>query len=426
MHARDAVAIATAVRERRLSAVESCTAALELAAADELGAVWELAAEPALAEAAALDRRLDRGEDAGLLAGVPVGVKDCFDVAGLPTTNGIASVPRPAPAAHDADAVARLRQAGAIVIAKTAMHQLAWGMSGQAPGFPPCRNPVDRKRQPGGSSSGSAVAAGAGIVPLALGTDTGGSIRQPAGWCGVVGFKPTRQLVSLAGCAPLAPSLDTCGVIARSVDDCELGLTVLTGRPWGRERLEGLRVGVLAGLLASSDGEVATVVEDALRAWSADGATLVELELPAPRRALGPIYAAEFAASWGSLVDANPDAFGQDVRAGIAAGRQVAAVEYLAAAETVARLRADAAQRLADLDVVACPTTPVTAPLLDAPDDVALAGRHTRIFNGLGWPSISIPCGSAAGLPVGLMLAGLSGGDDLLLTAAASAAAALR
>lgn len=424
MLADDAVAIATAVRKRRLSAVESCTAALERAAADELGALWELAAESALAAANALDRRLHRGEDAGPLVGVPLAVKDCFDVAGLPTTCGVASLPRPAPPTDDAAAVALLRRAGAIVIAKAAMHQLAWGMSGQAPGFPPCRNPVDPARQPGGSSSGSAAAVGAGIVPLALGTDAGGSVRQPAGWCGVVGFKPTLGLVPLAGCAPMAPSLDTCGVIARSVDDCELGFAALTGRPPG-ERLDGLRVGVLADLLDSSDEQVAAAVDGALRTWSTGGATLVPFELPVERRILGPIYAAELAAGWGARVDSDPGAFGPDVHAGIAAGRQVAAVDYLAATETLARLRRDAARRLAGVDVVACPTAPVTAPLLAAPDDVTLAGRHTRIFNALGWPSISIPCGTAAGLPVGLMLAGRAGGDDLVLAAAAAAAAAL-
>jgi aspartyl-tRNA(Asn)/glutamyl-tRNA(Gln) amidotransferase subunit A len=414
----DAVAVATAVLERRVTALDTCREALERASADELGAFWELRAEAAFEEAAALDERLDAGETGDPLAGVPVAVKDCFHACGMTTTCGVRSSGTPELARVDSTAVARLRSAGAIVVGKTAMHQLAWGMSGQAPGFPPCRNPVDPSRQPGGSSSGSAVAVGADVVPLALGTDSGGSVRLPAAWCGVVGYKPTFGLVPLKGCAPMAPSLDTGGVLARSVRDCRVAVEALAGTALTAASLELPRVGVYEAAFAGCDPGVEAAVREALAVWARAGAVLIPIELPWERRTLGAIYAAELAAAWGAQVEAAPAAFGADVHEGVESGRRVPAVEYLTMRATVERLRADAERATGAFDVLACPTSPITAPRLEAPDAVGLAGRNTRVFNGLGWPSISVPCGEANGLPVGLMLSASAGRDADVLAAA--------
>jgi aspartyl-tRNA(Asn)/glutamyl-tRNA(Gln) amidotransferase subunit A len=267
---------------------------------------------------------------------------------------------------------------------------------------------------PGGSSSGSAVAVARGIAALGLGTDSGGSVRQPAAWCGLVGFKPTLGSVPLGGCAPMAPSLDTCGVLARSVRDCRAWLEAALGRPVPATRSGSVRIGVLASAFGGAPG-VAHACRAALEAWGRAGASLQDLELAWERRILGPIYSTELAAAWGSAVDANPELFGADVRSGIDAGRAVPAGDYRAALELVEELRIESAARAETVDVIACPASPDLPPLLGDPDPVVRAGRNTRIFNGLGWPAITIPCGSVDGLPVGLQLAAPAGRDAALL-----------
>lgn len=416
----DAVGLAAAIRAGELSAAEACRDTLARAEADELGCLWEVAAERALADADAVDVRIRRGERVGPLGGVPVVVKDCFDVEGLPTSVGVMRRPPPPIARIDAEAVARLRRAGAVVAGKSAMHQLAWGMSGQAPGYPPCRNPLDPTRQPGGSSSGSAVAVSAGIVPLALGTDSGGSVRQPAAWCGVVGLKPTLGAIPLAACAPMAPSFDTGGVLARSVRDCREALAALTGRPLGYAIRTQVRVGVLESAFDGVAADVERACRDALGAWAADGAELVEIELAWERRMLGRIYAAEFAASWGANVEADPRAFSEDVHAGVSTGRRILAVDYLAAQVLLERLRKESSARANSVNVIASPSVPILPPALNAPDSVVVAGRNTRVFNGLGWPALTLPCGRAEGLSVGLQLAALPGCESALLALAES------
>ena len=414
----DAVSLAERIRLRELSAVEACELAFERAADDELGCFWEIAREEALADAAEVDVQLAHGKPAGRLAGVPFAAKDCFDLRGFKTTLGVARPGATERAQADAAAVAGLRSSGAVAIGKTAMHQLAWGMSGQAPGFPVCCNPLDPTRQPGGSSSGSAVAVAAGIVPLALGTDAGGSVRLPAAWCGVVGFKPSLGSVSLEGCAPMAKSMDTFGVLARSVRDCREALTVLVQEPLAEVNPGPVRVGLLESGFNGADPAVEYACREALVVWQEEGATLLLLELPWERRCLSTIYAAELAEAWGEQVESDPALFGADVRLGIAAGRAVEHVDYLDALRTLERLRVQAADRVADLDVVACPTSPILPPSISAPDNVTLAGRNTRVFNALGWPAISIPCGRLGREAVGLMVASLPSTDGRLLAVA--------
>ena len=181
------------------------------AALGHLGAFWELDGERALVRARALDDAAARGAQPGPLAGTVCAWKDCFDVAGLHTTGGAPWRSAEPPVTTSATIVTRVEAAGAVSLGKLAMTQLAWGMMGQTPGRPTCRNPHDLERVPGGSSSGSAVAVASGIVDHAPGTDAGGSVRHPAAACGVVGFKPTYGSVPLDGCMPYAPSFDTGG-----------------------------------------------------------------------------------------------------------------------------------------------------------------------------------------------------------------------
>jgi aspartyl-tRNA(Asn)/glutamyl-tRNA(Gln) amidotransferase subunit A len=413
----DATALAAAIIARELSAREACEAALAKAEADELGSFWALCPERALARAGAIDALLRRGEDAGPLAGVPVAAKDLFDVAGLQTWSGVRWEPPPTAADEDAAAVSLLEAAGAVVVGKTAMHQLAWSMSGEAPGFPQNRNAADPERMPGGSSGGSATAVAAGIVPLALGTDTGGSVRQPAAWNGVVGFKPTLGTIDPAGCAPLSRSLDTVGLLTRSARDATLGFRALNGTTHAPEVPRAPRIGVVESLFAGEPG-VEQACRAALGRCEAAGATLGSAELPSLRGVLAPIYAAELADVWGERCDAQPtETLLPDTRDGIARGRQVLAVDYLAAHWALRRLRREAAAAM-QVDILACPTTPIVAPLLGDPDPTSKSGRNTRVFNALGWPAISIPCGEAGGHPVGLMLAAPPARDAELLAIA--------
>ena len=217
------------VRRGHADPREIAAAALTAAAAAG-GVFWELASDRAQAEAASLHAVLRDDGAPGPLCGAPVAVKDAFAVGGLPQHLGLS---RAVVSDRDAAAVATLRGAGAIVIGTTAMDQLAWTMTGQAPGYPRCENPLLPGHSPGGSSGGAAAAVAAGVVPLALAADSAGSVRVPGAWCGVVAFKPSFGAIDLDGCAPLAPPLDTAGILARGVDDCSPRVRRALGRRHG-------------------------------------------------------------------------------------------------------------------------------------------------------------------------------------------------
>jgi len=414
----DAVALREAFNSGTRSALEITEAALEAAERDKLGSFWHLLAERALRRAAELDMQRAQGSEAGPLAAVPFAAKDCFDVAGVATSCGISGEsPLPTPTA-DAGAVALLEQAGAILVAKASMDQLAWGMKGDPLGFPPIRNPADPTRMAGGSSGGSAAAVGSGVVPFALGTDAGGSVRQPAGWCGVVGFKPTLGAITTTGCAPMAPSLDTVGILTRNLADQQLVSCVLCSAPSTESPASGNpRVGIVEAAFSDTDPVIAEACDEALRSWEAAGATLLELELPWARRGLGKIYAAELAASWSDRVDPDDERLLPSVRAGLQHGAGVDAVAYLWAMRTLDELRREAATVMSNVDVVVGPTSPIVAPPLADPDPTEIAGRNTRVFNGLGWPALSLPV-KPTGLPIGLQLAARPGEDGRLLALA--------
>ena len=381
------------------------------------------------ARAAAVERRdeLAREVDRGPLHGIPVAVKDIIDTAGLVTTMGsrhfAGHVPR-----SDAGVVARLRAAGAVIVGKTTTHEFAYGPTGDVAANGPAANPRDPRRMAGGSSAGSAAAVAAGLVPLALGTDTGGSVRIPAALCGVVGFRPSFGRVDTAGVFPLSWSLDTVGPLAGSVADARIGWSVLTGVPAAARAVAGLRVGVPAGeWFDRVEAEVGAAVEGLVRRLAERGATV--RTVPVPDAAdLAHIYRVVQSAEAVSIhhermSDALP-LFEPETRERLRVAAEVPAWDYARSLRRLGEVRAAAVHRLAGVDVLVLPTVPIRAPLLGERavdpgtgwDSVraALLG-FTSPWSVLGLPAVSVPVEGW-----GVQLVGLPGGDEELLDAAAS------
>ena len=423
--------------------------------ADTLGAVWVVTRERALAEAAAVDAALAAGRDPGPLAGVPVGWKDLIDTAGIRTTYGSAIYADHVPD-RDADVVARHTAAGAVCVAKLATHEFAWSTTTQNPHFGGCRNPHDPTRVPGGSSGGSGAAVAAGMVPLAPGTDTGGSIRCPASCCGIVGLKPTFGRVSLAGIHPLCISLDHCGPMARSVRDCALSLEVMAGpsardsrtQPVPVERyrdalsqsVRGMTIAVAEQFFFEhSAADIVAPVRSAVDMLADAGAIVTEIDMQWPMK--GPdrfsFYDAEQAAALAEHWPARRDQLGDDVVDYLAAAESMTAVEAAGWSMALLDYQARTRERVeaAGIDVIVTPTQAFTPPKIGV-SDVVFGGEDTDVgvamcamtdvFNALGWPAITVPCGTdSAGMPVGLQIAALPWREADCLSLAAVAEAAL-
>ena len=350
-------------------------------------------------------------------AGVPVAVKDLLDTAGMVTTYGSTIFAEHVPA-RSAEAVVRLEAAGYRVAGKTNLHEFAYGISSQNPHFGTVPNPRYPGRLAGGSSGGSAAAIAAGDVELALGTDSGGSIRIPAAWCEIVGFKPTYGLVPADGVFPLAPSYDHVGPMAATVAGCVELLHVLApGFEEARlESLEELEVGV--AWLGEADPLVRQRVEEAASRFPRRRV----LELPLPEPGENALFMREVADVHRGLFPERADEYGEGVRWKLERCLQVSDGE-VAAAE---RLRAEYHERceaaLDGLDLVVTPTVPLVAPPADT-DERELRGRAIRLtypFDSLGWPALALPCGPAEhGLPASIQLAGRAGDDALVLAAGA-------
>jgi aspartyl-tRNA(Asn)/glutamyl-tRNA(Gln) amidotransferase subunit A len=427
--AEGAVATAVAIREGRTSAraVVEATLARITAENDRLHAFIAVMAEEARAEADLLDAVQARGQIRGPLHGVPVGVKDIIDVAGQKTRAGSVTRDHLPAAGADAWCVTRLRAAGAIVIGKTHTVEYAFGGWGTNPIAGTPVNPHDRAtpRNPGGSSSGTGVAVGAGLVPIGFGTDTGGSVRLPAAWCGTVGHKTSMGLISRAGVVPLALHFDTIGPLARTVADAALMSQIMlgsdpadastAGAP-GLDLLAGLEAGV-AGLTLgvleldadiAVDAEVATAVAATHAALEKAGARLVPVRLPetlaAYTTACGELMMVEGAHHHGALARETPLRLGAWAAKRIGGGFDIPATRYFAAVET-RRARMAAANGLmaeGGFDALVLPTTPAPAVPLTEIDEAGLPGILTRFVNYLEWCGVSVPVGkTAAGLPVG-------------------------
>jgi aspartyl-tRNA(Asn)/glutamyl-tRNA(Gln) amidotransferase subunit A len=347
-------------------------------------------------------------------AGEPVAVKDLLDTAGLPTTYGSALFADHVPVLS-ADAVQLLEAGGYAVTGKTNLHEFAYGISSQNPHYGTVPNPRAPGRLAGGSSGGSAAAIAAGDVELALGTDSAGSIRIPAAWCGVVGFKPTYGLVSVEGCFPLAPSYDVVGPMASSVEGCERLLRVLAPglQPVELASLEELEVGV--AWLDQAD----PLVRERVAQAAAFIPRRREIDLP-----LAPANRSDFMREAGdvhrALFPGNEELYGDNVRGKIERCLRVSDAEAAAAERERAEHRERFAEAVGDLDLLVTPTVPFVAPLADVDElEFRNAGISlTYPFSSLGWPALALPCGTAeAGLPASVQLAAPVGADSLVLAA---------
>jgi aspartyl-tRNA(Asn)/glutamyl-tRNA(Gln) amidotransferase subunit A len=437
--------LAPHVRSGRLSPVTLLEAHLErISRLDKHLASFVSVADTAMEAAHRAHEEISAGNWLGPLHGIPIAVKDNYTTADLPTHAGSSAILADYPRV-DANAVARLRSAGAVIIGKTRMHEWAWGME-----TPPCRNPRDMNRVPGGSSGGSGAAVVAGLAVAALGSDTGGSIRIPASMCGCVGLKPTFGLVGRSGIVPHSWSLDHAGPLAASVEDAAIVTHAIAGPdpldPGSAQREPGnwaaalstvansIKIGVCRNhFFDRVDDEVASAVEECIDKLAAAGAKVKEFEVPELNYGLGAIFAIELASSTNyhdrRLREGKVSEFADDVRLLVEMGRLVSAPDYLQAE----RFRRRLGERFADVfdrvDVVITPTMPLTAwrvgereVTIDGSMEsvLAVSWRLTYPWNLLGLPALTLPFGmDKSGLPIGLQIAGPAFREDLVLGAAA-------
>jgi aspartyl-tRNA(Asn)/glutamyl-tRNA(Gln) amidotransferase subunit A len=465
-----ASALAAQIARGELRAIDVCEAFLGSIAAHDstLHAFRTVAADRARARAEELDKRQARGEQLGPLHGVPIALKDNLCTRGLLTTAGSRILERFVPP-YDATVVERLEAAGANIIGKTNLDEFAMGSSTENSAFGPSLNPWDLSRTPGGSSGGSAVAVAARMAPLSLGSDTGGSIRQPAALCGIVGLKPTYGRVSRYGLLAFASSLDQIGPFARTVADAALALEAIAGadshdataasEPVGpyvaqlTGDIRGVRIGVPRGFIAEGvDPAVTAALDEALAVMRAQGAEVVDIELPHARYAIPVYYLVATAEASSNLARydgvryghraalgrtdtlvemyerTRDEGFGAEVKRRIMLGTYVLSAGYydayyLKAQRVRTLLGQDYERAFERVDLVAMPTTPTPAFRLGEktsdPLQMYLEDIFTVSANLAGLPAISVPCGfSATDLPIGLQLTGRMFDEATLLRAA--------
>ncbi|MFN7994270.1 MAG: amidase [Bryobacteraceae bacterium] len=439
---------ADALRKREVSSVVLTTAALACIERLNPGtnAMLTVMADSARERARQADVELARGEARSPLHGIPIAVKDLFYTKGVRTTGGSKLFANFVPD-YDAAVVERLNDAGAVLVGKTGLHELAYGITSSNPHFGVIRNPWDRDRIPGGSSGGSGTSVASGMVFMAMGSDTGGSIRIPASYCGTVGLKPTFGRVSRYGSFPLGFSLDHMGPLTRSVRDAAAVLEAIAGYDWrddstsrhpvesyvpaAEPSIRGVRVGMPENFFFERvDAEVEKAVRATFKTVESMGAEVVPVRVPdmaAINTVARIILLAEASAGLEPHLERR-DQFGADVLALLDQGRLIPATDYVNAQRLRRRMQTEFNALFSRIDCLFTPTTPITAPRIGETtatiggetEDVRLATtRFMRGVNLLGVPAISVPCGSDRhGLPIGLQIIGKAFGEALILRVA--------
>jgi aspartyl-tRNA(Asn)/glutamyl-tRNA(Gln) amidotransferase subunit A len=352
-------------------------------------------------------------------AGIALAVKDLLDTAGLTTTYGSAIFVDHVPA-ESAEAVVKLEAAGYVNVGKTNLHEFAYGITSENAHFGTVPNPIAPGRIAGGSSGGSAAALAAGLADAALGTDSGGSIRIPAACCGVVGFKPTFDLVSTRGCFPLAPSFDHVGPMARSVEECEALMQALVPgfEPLTLDELGDLRLGVEG--LSDADELVAARTAEAAAHFPDRREVRVVAAPSGVRDRISDLFQREVADVHRDLFAEHRELYGEDVATKIEGCLEVPPDAMASGEAARSEYRTGCLAAFEDLDLLMTPTLPCVAQPVGV-GDLALRGRfvhYTFPFNALGWPALALPCGPAEdGLPASVQLIGKPGADALVLAA---------
>lgn len=420
------------VRRREVSPVELAKECLETIARlnPALNAFITVTAESALKEAELAETEIANGHYRGPLHGIPIGLKDLIDTAGVRTTAASAVFKDRIPA-EDAVIVKKLKAAGAILVGKNNLHEFAYGGSSLISYFGPPRNPVNPEFITGGSSGGSAAAVASGMCYAAIGTDTAGSIREPAALCGIVGLKPTYGLVSTDVIIPLSVSLDHAGPLARTVEDAAILLDAITDQPTASRKtlkagIENFVLGIPRGYFFDDlDSEVAAAVEKAIAHLTRLATEVRDLKLPVDEDRT--LQAAEAYAYHRERVSSSPELFDPETLRRIRTGEHVSETQYQQALQQLQQSRRDIAGKFEDIDVFVMPTTPIPAPrIADLTNDVSrlrpaelLLLRNTRPINIWGLPAISVPCGfTREGMPIGLQIVGPPGGEAKVLRAA--------
>jgi len=431
------------VRRKAVSPVEltqACLARIERLN-PALNAFITVTAEQALREARDAEAEIQKGKWRGPLHGIPIALKDLFDTAGVRTTAGSGVFKDRVPE-QDAEVVRRLRAAGAVLLGKLNMHEFAYGGTSVATYFGAVHNPWNLDRIAGGSSGGSAAAVAAGLCYGALGSDTGGSIRQPSAYCGIAGLKPTYGRVSTRGVIPLSWSLDHVGPMCRSVGDAALLLQAIAGYDPQetnsvdvpvpdytqalRAKVSPLRLGVPRKMFFEQiDAEIAAAVNQAIEVLRKLTAGVRDVELP-PYDTL-PVVPAEAYAYHAPYVTKMPELYQPSVRERVESGKNITAETYIAGRRELDRLRRAVREVFTGVDLLITPTTPVSpATIADSaqadvrpPGGVGFSLRNTQPFDIFGLPAISVPCGfTNSGLPIGLQITGPHWGEPAVLALA--------
>ena len=439
-------AVARAIADKQISSREATQSCLDRIARwqPRLNAFMAIEAEDALKAADAADAALAGGARRGVLHGVPLAHKDMYYEAGKVVTCG-SRIRRDFVATTTATALQRLKDAGTIRLGSLQMAEFAYGPTGHNSHYGPVRNPFSLDRITGGSSSGSGSAVAARLTFAALGSDTGGSVRMPAHFCGVTGLKTTVGRISRAGAMPLSQSLDTVGPLTRTAEDCAVLLGLMAGADPAdptaisgpvpdyaaatRQDIRGLSIGVPSAFYVEDlDAEVASILEATIAVFKREGANVVQVELPDQRQLSGAaqlvlaVEAAAFHKRW--MIERAQD-YGPQVLMRLQNGLAIPGVTYLEAMRWRGQALAAHLAAVANVDAVIAPVSPVAAPTIaesdvgNSPDAEAVIQRLTRFtrpINYLGLPALSIPCGfSSIGLPVGMQLVGRSFEEATLL-----------